>query len=123
MLFVDANVLLEIILRRKNAAACEKLLKEHAKNAISVLTLDLVMYFTEKHGLPWLPIKSFLDSFIILSMTEADAARAYKLFMGKDFEDGIQIACATREDCKKFATLDKALAKKYQSHISIKLIA
>jgi predicted nucleic acid-binding protein len=43
MIFIDANILLEVILKRVRAKACEQLLINDKNKAISTLTLDLVM--------------------------------------------------------------------------------
>lgn len=63
MTFVDANVLLEIILKRTRALTCEQLVSNSEDKAISLLTLDLVMYFVERDKLARAPVKAFLESF------------------------------------------------------------
>lgn len=123
MICIDANVILEIVEKRAHAAACEHLLKNTTeKRAISTLTLDLVMYFVERDKISLPPVKTFLESFTWLPVTEADAAWALAHFDGKDFEDGLQVACAMREQCSMLATLDKGLAKKYARHLPVKLV-
>ena len=123
MIFVDANVVLEVIEKRLRADACEQLLRGAEEKAISLLTLDLVMYFVEKDKLAWEPVKTFLESFAWLPITDTDAQWAFGNFKGDDFEDALQISCAKREGCNKFATLDKDLAKKYADTILIKLLS
>jgi len=113
MIFVDANVVLEVIQKRAHADNCERMLRNREEKAISTLTLDLVMYFIERDKMPWESIKVFLESFSWLPLTDADAQWAFLHFRGKDFEDALQVSCAIREGCSLFATLDKALAKKY----------
>jgi predicted nucleic acid-binding protein len=122
MIFVDANVLLEVIQKRRYSAACEKLLGNKEDKAISILTLDLVMYFVERDKLAWKPVKAFLESFDWLPVIEADAGWAFLNFKGDDFEDALQVACAIRENCNSFATLDKGLSKKYAKDIKIHLL-
>ena len=116
MTFVDANVVLEVILRRARATSCEQYLSNNEDKAISLLTLDLVMYFVERDKLAWEPVKTFLESFRWLPITEADAQWAFIQFAGNDYEDAQQVACSIRESCQKFVTLDKALSKKYATH-------
>lgn len=123
MIFVDANVLLEVILKRAKADICEAYLSSGPDKAISILTLDLVMYFIERDKIHWEPVKHFLESFVWLPVTDADAQWAYVNFKGDDFEDAIQVACALREGCERFATLDKGLAKKYSEMMKIKLLS
>ena len=122
MIFVDANVLLEVIQKQTRAKACEQFLSNDKNKAISTLTLDLVMYFVERDKLPWESVKSFLESFSWLPVTDADAQWAFMHFKGDDFEDALQIACATREGCSRLVTLDGPLSKKYAQDIVIDLI-
>ena len=122
MIFVDANVLLEVIQKRTRAKSCEQFLSNDKNKAISTLTLDLVMYFVERDKLPWEPVKNFLESFSWLPVTDADAQWAFMNFKGYDFEDALQIACAIREGCSRLVTLDRSLSKKYAQDIVIDLI-
>jgi predicted nucleic acid-binding protein len=120
--FVDANVLLEVILRRTWVTKCEDFLSNNQDKAISTLTLDLVMYFIERDNLAWEPVKTFLESFSWLPIVEADAQWAFAQFQGDDFEDALQVACAIREGCNNFVTLDGPLSKKYSDNIAIYLL-
>ncbi len=122
MTCVDANVLLEVIQQRSHAQVCEQFLGNADDKAISTLTLDLVMYFVERDKLALEPVKEFLQSFSWLPMVDADAQWAFMHFQGKDFEDALQVACALRENCSGFATLDGLLAKKYKQDITIQLL-
>ncbi|MDQ2752748.1 MAG: type II toxin-antitoxin system VapC family toxin [Bacteroidota bacterium] len=122
MTFLDANVLLEVILKRTHAVTCEQLLSNNEDKAISLLTLDLVMYFVERDKLAWVPVKAFLESFHWLPIIEADAQWAFAQFQGDDFEDALQVACALREGCDKFVTLDRALSKKYSKILAMDLL-
>ncbi len=122
MTFVDANVLLEVILRRARATVCEDFLNSDEDKAISTLTLDLVMYFVERDKLPWEPVKAFLGSFVWLPIVDADAQWAFARFNGKDFEDAFQVACAVRENCSRLVTLDEPLSKKYSNDMAVVLL-
>jgi len=122
MICLDANVLLEIIEKRPRSAGCERYLTNNEDKAISTLTLDLVMYFVERDKIEWRPVRTFLDSFTWLPSIDADAQWAFEHFGGQDLEDALQVACARREGCKKFATLDQSLAKKYANHIAVDLL-
>jgi predicted nucleic acid-binding protein len=123
MICLDANVLIEVMLGRSSAAACQKFI-DSAKDdlAITILSLDLVMYYAERNKLEFKKIESFLRLFAWLPIVEEDARRAFELYANDDYEDALQIACANREKCKVFATLDKALAKKYDKVMNISLI-
>jgi predicted nucleic acid-binding protein len=120
--FVDANVLLEVILKRARATTCEQFLSNGEDKAMSLLTLDLVMYFVERDKMTWKPVKTFLESFRWLPVLESDAQWAFVQFAGDDFEDGLQVACAIREGCDKFVTLDGPLSKRYAGNIAIELL-
>lgn len=122
MIFVDANVLLEVIQKRRYSAVCESLLSNNEDKAISTLTLDLVMYFIERDKLSWEPVKAFLESFNWLPIVDADAQWAFINFKGDDFEDALQVSCAIREGCSSFATLDGSLSKKHAKDIEIQLL-
>lgn len=121
MAFVDANILLEVIEKRAQANICERMLGNSIEKVISILSLDLVMYFVEKDKITGEPVRAFLESFGWLSVT--DAQWAFTHFKGEDFEDALQVACAIREGCNELATLNKALAKKYENVISIELLS
>lgn len=123
MVFVDANVVLEVIERRTHADACEKMLRNSEEKAISLLTLDLVMYFLERDKIAWEPVRVFLESFAWLPITDADAQWAFAHFKGEDFEDALQVSCAIRENCHEFTTLDKSLAKKYANVLRVELLS
>ena len=122
MLFVDVNVLLEVIQKRARLKVCEQFLSNNKNKAISTLTLDLIMYFIERDKLAWEPVKAFLESFSWLPITDADAQWAFMNFKGNDFEDAMQVACAFREGCSGFVTLDEQLSKKYEQTMMINLI-
>lgn len=125
MICLDTNVLLEIILDRDKAAVCKEYIRKHrlAKTgedlAVTMLSLHLVTYFAERKNLSALTVKSFLDLFVWLPLSPDDAQWAFANFDGKDFEDGLQVACAKREKCSRFTTLDKHLAAKYNRHLKI----
>ena len=122
MIFVDANVLLEVIQKRTRTKECEKILGNDKSKAISILTLDLIMYFIERDKLLWEPVKDFLESFSWLPISDADAQWAFMNFRGDDFEDALQVACAIREGCSSFVTLDVALSEKYKQTMRFELI-
>ena len=120
MICLDANILIEVILGRKKATACRELIQRTTDDiAITILSLDLVMYYAEKNKLSLAPIEQFLRTFIWLAIVESDVDKAFKRYTDDDFEDALQISCALRESCTKFVTLDSALAKKYAKDISV----
>lgn len=73
--------------------------------AVSILTLDLVIYCVEKDKFPRELIKVFVECFNWIPIVDADAQWAFTNFNGDDFEDALQIACAVGDGCNSFATL------------------
>lgn len=89
MNIVGVSESLEIILKRTRALTCEQLLSNREDKAISLLTIDLVMYFVEIDKLAGLPVKVFLGNFRRPPIVEADAQRAFAQFQGDDLEDDL----------------------------------
>lgn len=124
MICFDANVLIEIILERKNAAVCREYIKLAKEDmAITTLSLDLIMYYAERNKLDLRSIEQFVRLFIWLPLTDNDAEWAFKQYAGDDYEDALHIGCALREGCAKFATLDHGLVKKYSQKLPINLLS
>ena len=123
MICVDANVIIDILLSRKNAAACETYLTTASETlAITTLTLDLVTYYAERQKLILTQVQQFLTTFVWLPVTADDATWSFSHFKGDGYEDGLQIGCAVREQCSRFVTLDRGLAKKYAQQLKIDLL-
>jgi predicted nucleic acid-binding protein len=124
--FLDANVLLDIVLERAKSVDAEKYIDTHSDSheiCISALTAHLVVYFGSK-TLPLHVLEQFLADFTIIELDQADFTWAFRYCKEGDFEDALQISCAIRAGCQEFATIDKKLAKDYGSTlgVTIKLI-
>lgn len=119
-IFLDANVLLEIILGRDNEAIARKTLEAQQNNLfISSLTAHLVVYFGK--ALVDLPVlRQFLSDYTILSLESADFEWAFTNLRNSDFEDALQIGVAIRNGCTDFLTFDKGLYKAYTGLPSIR---
>lgn len=119
-LFVDANILLEIILSRKNEKLARDILKDNSNRLfISALTAHLVVHFGQ--SIVDLPIlRSFLGDYTILALNESDFEWAFTNMRNQDFEDALQLAVAIRNGCDTFITLDKDLATNYNNLPQIK---
>ena len=123
MICLDANIVLELLLDRKLAQACQDYIASTDDEiAITVLSVSIIMYYAEGKHLDLLEVERLLSDFVLLGTVEADVAWAFQYFAGKDFEDALQLAIANREGCRSFITLDKALAKKYTSTMPIELL-
>jgi len=121
-IFLDANILLEVILNRSNAQTVRKLLRKHAENlSISPLTVHLVVYFgLQVTNLSVL--QKFLSDFTILPQNSTDTDWAFNNCCDDDFEDAIQLGVAIRNGCTIFYTQDKKLYKNYKKLPQIKVV-
>jgi len=120
--FLDANVLIEILLDRPNKNKATTYMSNHADQlAISSLTAHIAVYFGQTRvDLPLL--RTFLADYKILSLEEADFVWAFNNARNEDFEDALQLAVAIRHGCSEFATFDKQLFKDYSSLPTVKVI-
>lgn len=122
--FLDANVLLELLQHRRYYAEARKAIEEHDQNLLvaSILSVDLVLYYVERDKSDKHAAFKFLSQYEILDMNQADYRWAQANDQG-DFEDALQVACALRHGCSRLLTLDKLLAKRHRKHIVTVLIA
>ena len=118
--FLDANVLLEIILARSNESDARKFLNAQTeKPCISALTAHLVVHFGQK--IVELPIlRKFLEDYEVLPLDNADFEWAFMNMRGNDFEDALQVAIAIRNGSSTFVTFDKQLVGNYKALSIIK---
>ena len=123
--FLDANIVLEIILERQNQQLSKDLLYKYSNNLnISSLTAHLITYFGQQRvELPVL--RSFLKDYTILSLDSGDFEWAFNNIRNNDFEDALQLGVAIRNGCTSFITFDKTLVDTYSGlkNISIKLLS
>jgi predicted nucleic acid-binding protein len=120
-MFLDANVVLEILLSRKQEAAARKLIDNSTGRLyMSVLTAHLIVQFGQ--AIVDLPIlRQFLADYTILNLESPDFRWAFANVRGNDFEDGLQLAVAIRNGCTRFVTFDRDLAATYASLTSIQV--
>jgi len=120
VLFLDANILLEIILGREKQAVARKTIEgQRNQLCISSLTAHLVVHFGQ--SIVELPVlRKFLSDYTILSLESSDFEWAFINARNKDFEDALQLAVAVRNDCSEFLTLDKVLHKTYGDLLPIR---
>ena len=123
MICIDANIVLDIILQRTNKSVCEDYLRQgNQEFAVTTLTVSLVMYFAEMKNIKLREVQGLLERFTWLSVASEDGEWAFKNYNDDDYEDAMQIGCAIRNKCDRFATLDKGLFKKYQNTLSVDLL-
>ena len=122
--FLDANILLEIILGRPKQQQAREFIERHDTLYISALTAHLVVHFGQ--SIVEMPIiHEFLADYTILPLDPMDFEWAFSNARNGDFEDALQIGVAIRNGCDSFITFDKRLAKDYKSlpQISIAFLA
>lgn len=115
MVFLDTNILLEIILKdRPKRLQVESFLKAvDEPTAISMLSVHLIMHFGRKTKTNDDLLRGFISENEILSLMPEDYGWALANEQKKDFEDALQMSVAIRADCSSFVTLDSKLAKAY----------
>lgn len=124
-IFLDANIVLEIILERENQQLAKDLLSAYSDNLhISSLTAHLIVYFGQKR-VSLSVLRSFLEDYIVLSLDSVDFEWAFNNIRNDDFEDALQLGVAIRNGCTSFITLDKPLVDSYASlkNISVQLLS
>jgi len=115
MIFLDANILLEITLKdRIHAQQVQQYLSTvTAPTAISMLSVHLLMHFGRKGRVNDEFLHAVINENEILSLATEDYIWATSNERGPDFEDALQVASAIHAQCETFITLDKSLAKAY----------
>lgn len=115
MVFLDANIVLELLLlnRRKRQIVRQLVDDLDEAMAISSLTAHLVLHFGRLESIADDLLHASLDRFTILPVTSDNYYWARQHEAGKDFEDALQVSVALRAKCTKFLTLDRALARNY----------
>lgn len=122
MVFVDANVLLELLLPdRPRVREVARVLSETQRPGIVTLTAHLAWHFGRQAHVSDAIIAKQVALFELLPLTPADYAWAVANEQGKDFEDALQVAATMSNHCTAFITLDRDLVKRYK-HLPIEFI-
>jgi predicted nucleic acid-binding protein len=109
--FVDASVVLEILLQRAQASVCvARLSNPQTSYYISTLTVHLAYYFGEKLHLDPTNVEALVAIFGLLSIDARTVKLAQVRYQNRDFEDCLQAASAEIGDCQQIITLDKKFA-------------
>ncbi len=123
MIFLDANIILEIVLKdRPHFEQAQKLLEAvDDDTAISMLSVHLIMHFGRKEHIDDALLENVIGENELLPISPEDYVWAVLNEQGRDFEDALQIAAAIRSGCDTFVTFDTSLAKAY-SKLPIEII-
>lgn len=107
-IFLDANVLLEILFDRTLAAECKSIASDPSNEyAISVITVHIVWYMAEKYKIQTRLIDDLLSVWVILPVTAQTIQISRNRYDGKDFEDCLQASCAESGNYDEIITIDK----------------
>jgi len=120
----DANVILELVLGRKNSGIVQKLIRNTAGElCISTLSVHLIVHFGSRYT-SMTALRSLVSAFDICDLTAEDINWAFSNRHDEDFEDALQIAIAIRNGCNVFYTFDEQLVKAYRNlpTLSVRLI-
>jgi predicted nucleic acid-binding protein len=111
-IFVDANVILEIMLRRRHYREALKALAVPDRYfVISPLTVHLCYYFCLRENVDFKAVSKILAAFEVLPMNGQTVQLAQERCDGNDFEDCLQSVCAELGGCDGIITLDKKFQK------------
>lgn len=123
MTFVEANVLLELLLPgRKNTLAAKEALAKTTETAITTLTIHLLYHFCRKADVDDQLVRNLIAESEVIDLRASDYYWARDNEKGRGFEDALQVAAAIRSDCEQFITIDQKLAKHYESYIKFTVI-
>ncbi len=124
LIFIDTNILMELLFRRSNYDLAMNGIMSLRKNCtvcVSIVSLATVLYFVESQGFDKKIAHNFMKGYKILDMNNDDYIWAEKNDQG-DFEDALQTACARRYKCSYILTLDKKFAKMYGKFFPVHMI-
>lgn len=122
MICLDANIILDAVLKRKKAKEAIDLIFSDQEICITFLSVHLVYYFCLREKIPMEMIDDFLEKIPVLTCNQEVYNLAKKIRENSDFEDSLQVATAVYNQVETFYTLDADLAKKYGKLVNIKVI-
>lgn len=123
--FVDANIILEILLSRSRSKQCEKLLSEPKETKtyyVSALSVHLVYHFCEIDKVDRHLALVLLAQFNILPISRQTVRLAQQRYGGRDFEDCLQAACAELDSCDEIVTIDRQFARRSGTRLPVQLV-
>jgi predicted nucleic acid-binding protein len=117
-LFLDANILLEIIFKREKAEFCLQECLKYQLLCISPTSLHTIYYFIEKAKFDPKIVETALENIKILTFGESEYELAKDLYDGSDMEDALQMAVAINSGIKDIFSLDKDMCEKYSHRLN-----
>lgn len=122
--FVDANVIAEMLFKRTHdATSRNRLSSNNHWLFISALTVHIIYYLAEKDRLDPTVTRTALEPYLIVPIDQRVVELAQTRFTGHDFEDCLQAAAAELAGCEHILTLDRDFAKLSRTTLPVELIA
>ncbi|MEI6728332.1 MAG: PIN domain-containing protein [bacterium] len=118
MLFLDANIILEILFKREKYELCLLECQKHESICISPTSIHIIYYYAEKAKLDLAEVEKMLGDIAILPFTQSEFKLALSLFKNKDMKDALQVATAINSEVEAIFTLDLAMINKYQHQMN-----
>ena len=109
-IFLDTNVMLDLIQERPGYAACARVLQRQEDGEIevclSVLSMANIAYVLRKTVPPLLVIPTLKQIFSVVQVVSMDDTQLQQslLMDGPDFEDILQLSCAAAHGCSILLT-------------------
>lgn len=119
---LDANVLLEVLLGRKESLKCQSFIDSDNELFLSALSIHVIYYITSKQGLSHESIRLLISKFTIVPIGLQEYEFASVINQDKDIEDAFQIASSVLNKCDAIVTLDKKIKKKYGEMCKVILV-
>lgn len=123
MVFLDASVLLELVIPgRVKYERVKKLLRNYSDVRASMLSAHLCWHFGRQAGVADESIAALLETCSLVALKPEDYHWALDNEQGRDFEDALQLACALRAGSDQVVTLDNKFAKRYQDLVEFTIL-
>ncbi len=117
-LFLDTNVVLELLFKRQQVPILLPKLNEYEQVYISFLTVHIVYYFGKKIKLEDWELNFILSRFKVLNQGSTTYEIAKQICKDEDFEDALQLACAIENNIKNVITLDEKMKDLYKNYFN-----
>ena len=122
-LFVDANILMEIMMGRSKMEQISKIFHNpEYEFFVSTLTVHILYYFAEVEDIERSFVRKLVDLARHLPVNEKMITLAQQRYKGKDFEDCLQAACAELTGCDEILSIDKNFRQDSGTKLKVLLV-
>ena len=121
--FLDANILMEIMMARSKLEKISEILHDSRHEFfISSLSVHILYYFAELEGIERSFTRYLTGLAQHLPLSSGEIAKAQERYDGRDFEDCLQAACAESGGCDQILTLDRAFKKNSATKLTVRVV-